>query len=416
MSQPHAVGMTTIIRAEAAHDFLAIVPSLTGYTPERSLVCVAFRGNRSAGVLRHDLPRRARDRDALASAAVGTVCRMSGVDAIVPIVYTGASFARRGTMPERVLLELVVARAEAAGFVVRDALCVAADAWGSVLDPETPRLGHPLELIATSRAAADPACRLPDAAGAAGLATLPMPDPDRAARVGHVLDVFDGDDRRDAFGVRRRPHELEQLLERLGPLVDPVELVEVLLEAGPDGVEADVVAWFVHLACRPAFRDAMMLQFAFGPAIGESALDDAVDVGVRAAENGEAVAELVAREHADSGTETVGGLLARLLLGQSTVRPDAERVERGIEVVRHALAHAPEHRRPGALCIAAWLAWSLGRGSAAGAFVDRALEIDPAHTMAGLLYTYLGTGAIPEWAFTADGPELDGPPTDARCQ
>ncbi|WP_448809466.1 DUF4192 family protein [Agromyces bauzanensis] len=403
--------MTTIIRAEAAHDFLAIVPSLTGYTPERSLVCVAFHGNRSVGVLRHDLPRRARDRDALASVVVGTVCRMSGVDAIVPIVYTRESFARRNAMPERALLELVVARAEEAGFLVRDALCVAADGWGSVLDPETPALGHPLGLIESSPAASDPGCRVPDPAGAAGLATLPAPDPERAARVAHVLDVCDADDRRDAFGVRRPARELERMLEALGALADPVELVEVLLDAEPEVIDADVVAWFVHLAGRPAFRDAMMLQFAFGPAIGELALDDAVDVNERAAENGEGVSELVAREHAEHGPETVGGLLARLLLGQSTSRPDPERVERAIAMLRHALAHAPEHRRPGPLCIAAWLAWSLGRGSAAGAFVDRALEIDPVHTMAGLLYAYLGTGAIPEWAFADGGSGTDASPS-----
>ncbi|WP_188741886.1 DUF4192 family protein [Agromyces bauzanensis] len=404
--------MTTIIRAEAAHDFLAIVPALTGYTPTRSLVCVAFRGTRSLGVLRYDLPRRARDRDAVASAAVGTVCRMAGVDAIVPIVYTEATFARRGAMPERALLELVVARAEEAGFLVRDALCVATDGWGSALDPETPAQGHPLDLIASSHAASDPGCPVPDPAGAAGLATLPQPDPDLAARVAHLLDVCDADDRIDAFGGRRRSRELERLLEALGAVVDPVELVEALLGAEPGTSDADAMAWLVHLAGQPAFRDAMMLQFAFGRAIGELALDDAVDTNVRAAENGERVSELVAREHSERGPETVGSLLARLLLGQSTSRPAPERVERAIAVLRHALAHAPEHRRPGPLCMAGWLAWTLGRGSAAGALVDRALEIDPSHTMAGLLAAYLGTGAIPEWAF-ADGARAgDAAPTE----
>ena len=59
-----AVGMTTIIRATDANDLLALVPALAGFVPERSIVGVAFRGCRSAGVLRHDLPRRARDRPA----------------------------------------------------------------------------------------------------------------------------------------------------------------------------------------------------------------------------------------------------------------------------------------------------------------------------------------------------------------
>ncbi|WP_169053901.1 DUF4192 family protein [Agromyces sp. H66] len=403
--------MTTIIRADAAHDLLALVPALIGHAPMRSLVCIAFRGNRSAGVLRYDLPGRARDRDAVASAMVGTVCRMPGVDAIVPIAYTEATFARRGAMPERALLELVAARAESAGFVVRDAFCVAGDGWGSVLDPQTPAQGHPLEMITCSPAASDARCGVPDPAGAAGLAALPEPDADLATRVADLLDACAADDRVDAFGRRRRPRDVERLLDGLGALTDPVELVEALLDADPADVGADRLAWLVHLTGRPAFRDAMMLQFAFGPAIGAMALDDAMDANERAAEHGEDVGELVAREWSQRGAETVAGLLTRLLLGESSTRPEPDRIERAIAVLRRALAHAPERHRPGPLCVAAWLAWALGRGSAAGAFVERALEIDPAHTMSGLLHAYLGTGAIPEWAF-ADGDDAGGASAD----
>src|SRR6187402_1262526 len=138
MPRRHAVGMTTIIRAGGPHDLLALVPALAGFRPERSIVCVAFRGSRSAGVLRHDLPRRARDRSAVTDAIIGTLCRITGVDAIVPIVYTDATFAGAAGIPERALLNLVVRRAEQAGFHVRDALCRAADAWGSLLDPDDP--------------------------------------------------------------------------------------------------------------------------------------------------------------------------------------------------------------------------------------------------------------------------------------
>jgi len=404
--------MTTIIRAEAAHDFLALVPALTGYAPERSLVCVAFRGNRTVGVLRHDLPRRARDREALVSVVVGTVCRMPGVDAIVPIAYTGATFARRKSMPERPLLRLMVARAAEAGFVVRDALCVAADGWGSLLDSEMPPEGHPLELIAASAVASEPDLRTPDGAGVASLAELPAADPDVAADVAHILHVCDGADRIDAFGLPRPPKDLERLLEKLDALVDPVELVEALVVTEPGRIGAERLAWLVHLAGRPAFRDAMMLQFAFGPFVGEMALDDSIEANERAAASGESMDQLVRRELAEGGPETIDGFLSRLMLGQTTARPDAERIERAIAVLRRAIAHVPERYRPGALCIAGWLAWALGRGSAAGAFLDRALEVEPTHTMAGLLHAYFGSGAIPEWAFAAVG--ADGAGTTTR--
>ena len=87
------------------------------------------------------------------SAIVGTLCRMPGVDAVVPIAYTDATFDAARGVPERPLLSLLVHRAEQAGFAVRDALCRAADGWGSVLDPATPMAGHPLAMIDESAAA-----------------------------------------------------------------------------------------------------------------------------------------------------------------------------------------------------------------------------------------------------------------------
>ena len=401
MPRTHAGRMTTIIRAEAAHDFLALLPALAGYTPERSLVGVAFRGNRTVGVIRHDLPTRARDRAALASLVVAALCRMSGVDAVVAVAYTDAAFGRRRGLPERALLQAVVDRAEEAGFLVRDALCVAADGWGSLLDPGTPSSGHPLELIEASAAASDPACRGIGTTGVADLAVLPEADPAVADAVARTLDLLVDDDRRGGGLDSQGSRSIAGLLETLGPLVDPVELIEVLVDTAPERIDADRLAWFLHLAGRPGFRDAMMLQFAFGPVIGELALDDSIGANERAAATGLSMDELVTRELAEGGPDTVDGFLARLLLGQTTARPEPQRIERGIAILRRALAQAPLPHRPGALCIAAWLAWSLGRGSAAGGFLDQALAIDREHSMARLLHTFLGSGAIPEWAFAA---------------
>jgi len=145
-----------------------------------------------------------------------------------------------------------------------------------------------------------------------------------------------------------------------------------------------------------------MLQFAFGPVIGELALDPDAPVSAE-----------VTRPDASDGPDETGqpwgsaprdavadDLLARLLVGQTTVRPDPERIERALEVLAVAVANAPAARRPGALCMAAWLAWALGRGSAAGALLDRALALEPGHRMAGLLLAFVGSGAVPEWAFS----------------
>ena len=384
--------MTTIIRAAAAHDLLALVPALAGFVPERSIVCVAFRGSRSAGVLRHDLPRRARDRPSLVSAIVGTLCRMPGVDAVVPIAYTDRTFESSRGLPERVLLALLVRRFEQAGFQVRDALCRAADGWGSLLDPATPARGHALAMIDESAAATALPEGEPGHASATASARMPERDEGLAEAIAGELAAFAELD------------DVATQLDRLGDDADPVALVEALVEEVPDGPESSSVtglrlAWFLHLAERPPIRDAMMLQFAFGPVVGAAAHDDALETAERAERHGETVDELVRRELADGAEGEVSELLGRLLLGRSTLRPDAPRVERALEATRLAAAHAPDELRVAPLCIAAWLAWSLGRGSAAGAHIDLAVEASPGHSMASLLSAFIGSGTLPEWAF-----------------
>ena len=379
--------MTTIIRAASAHDFLALGPSLAGFQPRRSLVCVAFEGNRTVGVLRHDLPERARDFGALVSVVVGTLCRMPGVDAIVPVLYTDRTFRSARGIPERRLAEQLIRRAQDAGFVVRDALCRAEDAWGSYLDRSMPASGHPLAMI-DENPVTDQA---PDAAGALqapdAIASLPTSDGPTAMRIAEAFERFGDADPGDP------------VLEQLGDDLDPVELVESLLSGDPTQQPALRLAWFLHLAARPAFRDGMMLQFAFGPVVGAAAHDDAIATAERADVSGESLDELVRREVADGEYREVAELLSRLLLGQSSLRPERPRVELALELLRLLITNAPEAARVGPLCIAAWLAWSIGRGSAAGAFIDRAVGIDPAHSMAGLLATFIGSGALPEWAF-----------------
>lgn len=379
--------MTTIIRAEAAHDFLALVPSLAGFHPTRSLLCVAFSGNRTAGVLRYDLPRRARDRAPLAAMIVGTLCRMRGVDAVVPIVYTEARFGAGRGMPQRALLRMLTARAEEAGFLVRDALCRAADGWGSLLDPATPAAGHPLTLIDES-----PVTRLAGGAGEVASsptasAVLPPAEPEVAARIAEALAQLTGEEER------------ERALRRLGEHGDPVALVESLLVRGR--VQPPLrLAWFLHLASIPAVRDAMMLQIGFGALIGEVAHDDAIATAERAAAHEETIDGLVMRELATGTTGEVSEMLSRLMIGRSQLRPDASRVERALTLLRRLIANAPPTHRVGPLCIAAWLSWALGRGSAAGAFIDTAVDLDPDHSMAALLSALVGSGTLPEWAFS----------------
>ncbi|MEI5582708.1 MULTISPECIES: DUF4192 family protein [unclassified Agromyces] len=402
--------MTTIIRAEAAHDFLALVPALVGYRPSSSVLCVAFTGNRTGGVLRHDLPVDPEGSEAIVSAVVGTMCRLAAVDAVVPIVYTDGRFDG-GAMPHRALLEALVRRAEDAGFLVRDALCVAADAWGSLLDDELPPGGRSLELVERSEVASGAEALGRPVASPTDLVRLPDPDPVLAREIERLLGAL-GD--RDADAVDRshghepRPDVLDELERELGDGLDPVVAAEHLARSVDRSPER--LAWLVHLLGRPLFRDAMLLQVAFGAVVGELALDSAEEAAERARDCGLTLDESMRHELSASEAESVDGFLTRLLLGQATARPDHERICRALDTLVIAIANSPRRHRAGALCVASWLSWALGRGSAAGALVDLALDGDPEHGMSQILARFYSAGTLPEWAFqppTAGSP-LEG--------
>ena len=161
------------------------------------------------------------------------------------------------------------------------------------------------------------------------------------------------------------------------------------------------LAWFLHLADRPAIRDAMMLQLAFGPVVGEAAHDDAIGDGGeggrgtgRRSTSSCGVSSPRARRTTMSRAPRRGCCSARRASGPSI----------GAFAVPSIWCaglprNAPAGYRAAPLCMAAWLAWALGMGSAAGMLVDQAVASEPGHSMATLLSAFIGSGALPEWAF-----------------
>ncbi|MDH2445036.1 DUF4192 family protein [Amnibacterium sp. CER49] len=372
-----------VVRADDAAAFLGLVPALTGGTPQESLVLVAFTGRRTAGALRLDLPvssaRGVGKR--FATTAVGMLCKVERVDGVVPVVYTGLPFAR-APWP---LLERVASRAREAGLDVRDLLVVAADGWGSLLDPAQPVGGRPLAEIGptpqgTRLLEVDEAVRLPE---------VPEPEievfldalvrwellPEGAGRV-HGLDPARGV-RGRAFGPAAAP---ERFVGRVLGGLDVSAAIEGMLEEHPDGPCA-CSALLAALAGLPVLRDLVMMQFAWGPEFGAYVRERT----------------LVSAEPVEPTDPVV---LA--FSGGDMVRPDPDRVERGIAAVKRAAACLSPADRAPLLTVAGWLSWTLGRGTIAAAFVDRALVADPAYPFASLLGTMLGAGMLPEWAFRTE--------------
>jgi hypothetical protein len=393
--------MTTVVTAANAADFLAVVPHLVGFQPQDSIVFVAFRGRRTCGAMRFDLPdvveSGADDAgsafyERVATTLVGMLSKLPGVDSVVPVVYTLETFAAAGGPPRSAFVRAVVARFEFSGFELRDALCVAADGWGSYFDDKRPSQGRPLAEVAASRVLDDlPEHKVRPLGDIARWAALPEVAPAECRRVARAVtqlrrsidgrlltgggdDGFGGAGPIDGAAKQQRRAETRRLHDI------PVVLEETL-NRGCDGLDANSAAFVVTLARLPALRDVVMLQWAFDLRVGQSVLADA---------------RRFARGAAPFDLETAG-----LMLGRGT-RPDPERIDRAVEVLKRVTALSPLENRAPLFSMLAWLSWALGRSSVARLFVEAAEEIDAGYGFADLMRTVLERGMLPEWAFEGD--------------
>ena len=389
---------TNIVKTRQAHDFLALVPQLAGFLPENSIVLVAFRGNRTCGALRFNLPGPSlapKYYKRIATSLVGALCKVPGVDAVVPVSYTDDRFGGLSGIPHERFVDTLVKRAELAGFLVRDALCVAADGWGSYLDPHCPAGGRPLSDIAGSTATgAIPEEARRELATLRSRADLPTVDAATKVRLSREFARFE----RLGGEAGTQP----ELVAMIGDILDPIETAEAALDWDVGALEAEDAAILLYLVQGPANRDQMMLQFAFGRQVGMQTFEMNVRYAAIQRITGRSMDDIVrAEQESGAGGDPAG--TSDLMLGLSAERPDPDRVERAIRVLKTVVALAPRRARPAPLCMLAWLSWALGRGSVAGLFIDQALELDPDYSMARLLHTLFGTGRLPEWAYATPG-------------
>ncbi|GHD43237.1 DUF4192 family protein [Mycetocola manganoxydans] len=368
--------MNTIIKATDASDFLALVPHLVGFGPRDSIVLVVFRGNRTCGALRLDLPGPSTTsavRRRIATTMIGMICRIEGADAIVPVVYTDDTFSSGPSMPHRADIRAILARARDSGFRVRDALCVAADAWGSYLDDACPARGHPLERITASPT----------------LGALRDATPQRT-----LIDV-DTESRLPAADSGSRSRTTRKYLAlaalrhspELGPAVffdhdfsgDIVGFADALLDLGNAPVIPRDAALLAFLAQAPAVRDEILLTWAWGPEFGET------------------VGDMNARHQAGEDISSLPGALA--LGGFDMPRPDITRLRAAIGVLRYTAPRLPKAARPPLLTMLAWVHWALGSGTIAARWVAHARALDPEYSLAELLDCMLQSGRLPDWAW-----------------
>ncbi|MFD4958901.1 DUF4192 family protein [Microbacterium sp. NPDC058389] len=399
-----------IVKAADAAQFLSFVPRLLGFRPARSLVVIPFRGSRSLGAMRLDLPPDGESVEPVASTVVGMVCRLPDADAIAAIVYTDARFGDEG-MPHRPLLDAVAFHADACGVGVGDLLCVAADAWASALDPEGPPGGRPLgeldhddaglgglpapdgdqvsgadlpdcppdQRARVARAMGELQRALALLGGAATSAEPPAADvspPGPADDLGPVPAPVDGEAADEASTDCGAERVDPRALAAAGRLDDLPELFEDVLQC-PDALDAYDLAAIAWCLARPSLRDIALVQWRGNLHQGDEAL--------------------TAQLRWESGEEYPPHLAMRMW-GEGDP-PSSVRLDTALRLARRVAAALPRADRPGPLAMCAWLAWALGRSTHAAEYAQRACDIEPEHGLSQIVLSFVHAGHLPDWAF-----------------
>ncbi len=369
--------MTTIVKASGSADILAMIPSMVGFLPRNSVVLLAFRGKRSCGAIRFDLPGAhstkidSKLHKRIATTIVGTLCRLPAVDAVITIIYTDEEFAGGTAIPRAEFAAVLGRRIELSGFEHRGSITHASDGWASHFEPHVPPGGRPLSDIAESSASAQIPADERESPNPLDLPKrVPNAEPSAMARTKKRLAMYRG----LADSVRDDPSEAPAAL---APIYDIPLFAEDALTWDAAATES-FGALLAFMVQGPPARDLVMLQWASDLAVGDQLWEEGY--------------------HSDPVQRTSGVDIGGLMLGHHA-RPDPDRIERGIALLLHLVAQLADAKRPPLLCMLAWLNWALGRGSRAGVYLEEALTIDPQYSMAQLLNTMLSNGMLPEWAF-----------------
>lgn len=333
-----------------------------------------FRGTRTDGAMRLDLPHEETDLEMYADTAVGLVARVAGTDAVAVVVYTDEEShpTRDGlVLPHAVAVDELLGCAEDAGLRVVDALCVTPSGWSSYVDDE-PELGSlaqicsPPDLPPMSDVSGDQTV-------GAELPTVDQAEKERVGRASIELAALLDREGRGRLTGREDPH----LIAALVLLEDVPAFLESVL-AAPDELPPFATAALLWCLERPLLRDVAIAQWATDLAGGIRTLD-------------------AQTAFAESGV-MVPDEVGEVFLGRGPA-PDTDRLRCALFAVREAAARAPRLARPAPLTVAAWLSWALGRASHAGRYLELVREIDPRYSLAALLETMIGGAMLPEWAF-----------------
>lgn len=85
-------------------------------------------------------------------------------------------------------------------------------------------------------------------------------------------------------------------------------------------------------------------------------------------------------------------------LGRTGRRPDWRRMDALRDLLSALAGCAETESLTHMMALMGWIEWARGRGSCAGAFIDRCRELTPEHELAQLIEQYMALGGISPWA------------------
>ena len=372
--------MQTIVKASNDAALLALMPHLLGMHPRNSVVVLGFRGNRTHGALRFDLPAPTGARPSLvykrvAKAIVGTLGKLPGADGVLVAVVTDARFARSSIPPHLDFVAELTRSIDRSRFGLRAVLCRARDGWAPYFDHDVPAGGYPLSDLVD----ADVAAQLPaDLPPVFDLEMMPRRVPDADDDVKRA--VMSAYERFEHEETERRARSLED--SGFG-VPDAVEFVEELLDLD-EAAFLELAGPLLAMVQSVPVADLLITQWASDAETGHLLVPEAIQFLAGA-----------------SPAETE---LQEILFGQSRA-PDPGRLDRAIQLVYRLVACAEDFLRPSPLCMLAWLHWALGNGSKAGVYTDEAIGLAPDDEAARWLQSLIRNGVLPDWVFENDDGE-----------
>ena len=367
--------MTNTIRASEPCELLALVPYQLGFVPRDSVVLVGLRGprRRVGMMIRTDVADVAHPFDGpqLARNLVAAAAR-DGASSVVVVLYREQDL-RAGEHLDAEATEAFDALLEALGdaLEIRGVVAVGMRTYHEVEPDGTLSTARPLADLESTAVGARMVFD--------GVAVLA--DRDDLGRVPVVTAAH-----RRAAARAAREHAL--------PLPDA--------EGGSGGWRARSLAEW-RGAVRAAQRDASAPGTVrgrptrygrIGEALEDKRVRDAVLVTLVPGTGD--VAEIFCASDGRERTEDVGFVVRVIVDPEVAIAPDAALLEPARAVLRQVVAHRDNGSAP-ALTLLGLTAWWTGHGAEAAVWIDRALEVDPFHSLARLVREALDAGLPPGW-------------------